>query len=74
MKKVDFFRWRVQNQQGKWYTTQHTASEEEIRGSHPEAVCLAETRVSRDVPETDDERLHLMYSLSARIPEPRPPS
>lgn len=54
MKTIELYRWRVL-WLGKWTTTRHVATEDEIRREHPEAQRLDHTRELRRSPETDDE-------------------
>jgi hypothetical protein len=61
MKSVDYYRWKVKDRLGKWYTTRHEASEEQIRKEHPEAVRLDHTKVTRQIPETTAEMNQRMY-------------
>lgn len=61
MKQVDYYRWKVKDRLGKWYTTRHEATEEEIRKQHPEAIRVDYTKVTREVPETVAEMNHRMY-------------
>lgn len=61
MKQVNYYRWQVKNHLGKWFTTRHEASEEQIRKQHPEAVRLDHTKVTRQIPETAAEMNHRMY-------------
>lgn len=62
MKSVDYYRWKVKDRLGKWYTTRHDASEEQIRKQHPEAVRLDHTKVTRQIPETVAESNYSMYA------------
>lgn len=55
MKRVETYRWRVQ-WVGKWKTTRHHASEEDIRVEHPEAQRVDGTLIVRMLPETESER------------------
>jgi len=62
MRQVETYRWRVQ-WLGRWTTTRHHTSEEDIRVEHPEAVAVPGSLIVLEVPETDDER----EALNARI-------
>jgi hypothetical protein len=55
MKTIQTYRWRVP-WLGKWTTTRHHASAEQIRIEHPEAQRVDNTLIERQVPETDGER------------------
>lgn len=52
---------------GKWGVTRHHATEEDIRVLHPEAICLPETLIEREVPETDDEMRERMRTTSTGV-------
>jgi hypothetical protein len=54
MKEEIRYRWRIQ-WAGKWGTTNHHCTEEQIRKEHPEAQCLEHTREVRLIPETAQE-------------------
>lgn len=63
MHKIVRFKWRVRAQNtGKWVTTRHLATEEEIRKEHPEAECLEWSREEREVPSTHAEELAAMMN------------
>jgi hypothetical protein len=54
MKEEIRFRWRIK-WAGKWTTTSHHATWEEISREHPEATALVHTREVLMVPETEEE-------------------
>ena len=56
MKTVKQYKWRIL-WAGKWTTTNHHATEEDIKVNNPEAVCLPDTLIEREIPETDAEIL-----------------
>lgn len=60
MKTEIYYRWRVKNHMGKWYTTRHEATEEMIRKSHPEAVREPGPGIARQVPGTPEELMEAM--------------
>jgi hypothetical protein len=61
MKRVETYRWRVL-WLGKWTTTRHQSSEEDIRFEHPEATPVRDTLIVREIPETDEERAQMLSS------------
>lgn len=56
MKVIKQYKWRIQ-WAGKWTTTNHHATEEDIKVNNPEAICLPHTLIEREIPETDAEIL-----------------
>jgi hypothetical protein len=48
------YRWRIQ-WAGKWKTTNHHTTEQQIKVEHPEATCLEHTRRVQLVPESVQE-------------------
>jgi hypothetical protein len=54
MKRVETYRWRIQ-WLGRWTTTRHHASEEDMKIEHPEATPVPGTLIVREVPETAEE-------------------
>jgi hypothetical protein len=73
MKTIQTYKWRVL-WLGRWATTRHHASAEQIRIEHPEAVPVLSTLIERQVPETEAERASAQaghaFSINAgpRIP------
>lgn len=63
MKQEITYRWRIQ-WAGKWTTTRHHCTDEQIRREHPEAVCLVESKRVDMVPETDAELRELQRASS----------
>lgn len=63
MKQEITYRWRIQ-WAGKWTTTRHHCTEDQIRKEHPEAVCLVESKRVDMVPETDAELRELQRANS----------
>ena len=66
MKLERQYKWRVQ-WAGKWTTTNHHATEEDIRVLHPEAICLPETLIERQVPDTEEEMRDRMLRTSTGV-------
>lgn len=50
--------WRYHDPvRGRNFTTKYHCTEEEIRGRHPDAVAVENTREELVIPDTDEERL-----------------
>jgi len=56
------YRWRIL-WAGKWRTTSHHCTEEQIRKDHPEAVRIDASRRELKVAETFEERTHVMFRV-----------
>lgn len=54
MKEETTYQWRIK-WAGKWGTTRHNCTEEQIRKEHPEAICLPHTKRVLLLPETPEE-------------------
>ena len=54
MKTVEKWRWRIR-WTGRWTTTPIAYTEEQIRREHPEAEKVPNSRVTVEVPETEEE-------------------
>ena len=71
MQHVTLYFWRVQDAHGKWVTTRHRASEEQIRATNPEADCLWGESLTIEMPETPEamalrlQQEHLHYPAIA---------
>ena len=63
MKNETTYLWRIK-WAGRWTTTRHHCTEEQIRKEHPEAICLHETKRVQQVPETDEEMRDLQRASS----------
>lgn len=74
MKIEQTYRWRVQ-WMGRWTTTRHHCTEEQIRREHSEAQRLDDTLIVREVAETPQEQAtaHNSMTLSvSRAPHGQP--
>jgi hypothetical protein len=56
------YRWRIL-WVGRWVTTGHHCTEEQIRKEHPEAVRIEGSRRELEVAETSDERKNFMFPM-----------
>lgn len=54
MKQEITYRWRIQ-WGGRWTTTRHHISVDDVKKEHPEAICLTETKLVTEIPETPEE-------------------
>ena len=52
---------------GKCGVTRHHATEEDIKVLHPEAICLPETLIEVNVPETAEEMQERMRTTSTGV-------
>ena len=74
MQHVTLYFWRVRDAQGRWVTTRHRATEEQIRLTHPEAECLWGESLTIELPETPEamalrlQQEHLHYPAIASLP------
>ena len=69
MRTEKHYRWRVQ-WIGKWKTTRFHCSQADIRVEHPEAVCLPDTLIEREVPDTKEEMDAQTHDLSTSVTKP----
>ena len=60
MKTEIQYRWRIR-WSGRWVTTGHHCTEEQIRKEHPEAVRIDDSRRELQVADTFDERKNVMF-------------
>ena len=75
MQHVTLYFWRVRDAQGRWVTTRHRATEEQIRLTQPEAECLGGESLTIEMPETPEamtlrlqqEHLHYPAIASQRV-------
>jgi hypothetical protein len=54
MREETTYLWRIK-WAGRWVTTRHHCTDEQVRKELPEAICLHETKRVQQVPEIDDE-------------------
>jgi hypothetical protein len=54
MKEEITYQWRIK-WAGRWTTTRHHCTSDQVRKEHPEAVCLVDTKRVQLIPETKEE-------------------
>lgn len=54
MKQEITYLWRIK-WAGKWTTTRHHISDEDVKKEHPEAICLPDTKRVTQIPQLPEE-------------------
>lgn len=54
MRTETTYLWRIK-WAGRWTTTRHHCTDEQIKKEHPEAVCVVESKRVQQLPETEED-------------------